>query len=35
MESLVCIAIMAIMIVVVGCWLINDNDKYKDKKRRL
>ena len=29
MESLICIAVMAFMAVVIGCWLIDDNDKYK------
>jgi len=31
MESLICIAIMAFMVVVIGCWLIDDNDKHNER----
>jgi len=29
MDILVCIAMASFMIIVIGCWLIHDNDKYK------
>jgi len=33
MDILVCIAMASFMIIVIGCWLIHDNDKYKKSKQ--